>query len=273
MGAGVELISTVGDRVSPTDPCFQFLPEGHESYVFQQLAFTVNGELLVTDPIKETVHVIDIDEGYLWGHVAPFGSIPGPEYVAAHGALMAVSSWKDTYHGAHTIRLFTGARGHWEPTLTIGGDVQSLQYMACPCPSGLRFSDDGSELAVSSRHRGDLNVFDVADGRLLRRPVEGRPFCFDVEVCEGGWLVVSDGFFSRVLFVHESESHEEEMWRPLFAPRVIAGIPGVGYAVLDNRTVNVFAADDVMRMRTMSQVRISWMVAVARTQCRAHPGL
>jgi hypothetical protein len=54
-------------------------------------------------------------------------------------------------------------------------------------PYGLRFTGDGTELAVVERENHRVSVFRVEDGSFVRHKVAVDPW--DVEECEGGWLV------------------------------------------------------------------------------------
>jgi hypothetical protein len=193
------------------------------------LALTSTGELLATDGAcgSETVHVIDIEEEALVGHVAPPGGIPGkPQGLATWGSLVAVSSWTSSYAGEHAVRLYSGARQHWSLIRILGGmytpRLSSSEILLHP--GCLRFSADGTELVIGRCNDGCLDVFTV-HGAFVRRLASGLGYVHDVEPWGGGWLVACDGTHRRVRFVDGSHKPPVDLC-DAFTPRAISAIPG-----------------------------------------------
>ena len=56
-------------------------------------------------------------------------------------------------------------------------------------PYGLRFTSDGSGLAVADFGNDRVSLFRVGDGSFVRHVATGLRTPRDVEECEGGWLV------------------------------------------------------------------------------------
>ena len=65
-------------------------------------------------------------------------------------------------------------------------ELQSLHKW----PKGLRFTADGTGLAVADCGYGRVSLFRVDDGAFVRHIGTGFHSPTDVEECEGGWLVV-----------------------------------------------------------------------------------
>jgi hypothetical protein len=170
--------------------------------------------LLVADEGSDAVHLIDAGGGVHVGNAAPPGTIEGPRGVAARGCLVAVSAWKDGYHGQrsiHVLQLVEGARGDaggsvWAPLRTIScedghtrGMVPTLPSPLCQ-PIGLRFTTDlgtvGSDhVVVADSRSGKLPMFRVTDGEHVRDVADLQPLdgpC-DLEQCGGGWVVACLG--------------------------------------------------------------------------------
>jgi hypothetical protein len=138
-------------------------------------------------------------------------------------------------------------------------------------PYGLRFTCDGSGLAVADQLR--VSLFRVEDGSFVRHVATGLKAPFDVEECEGGWLVpclsshtiefvgggVGEGGAS--LGVGGSGDGEFDL------PSALALVPGLGLVVREygnGGRLQFFATPGAIAMSSMSAVRVGWMVAVAR---------
>ena len=60
-------------------------------------------------------------------------------------------------------------------------------------PYGLRLTGDGTGLAVADVDNARVSVFRVEDGSFARHVATGLSYPWDVEECEGGWLVACFG--------------------------------------------------------------------------------
>jgi hypothetical protein len=192
-GAGLALVCTLGGASSPAPMQFNFLVDGFSS---GWMAFTgpaTSRLLLLTDAGHDAVHVIDVAGRVHAGYVAAPGTIAGPRGVAARGSLVAVSAWKRKDSGDHVVRVFEGSGAMWTAVRVVGGGFGGpgsadgqLTY-----PRGLRFSGDGTGQAVADDGNGRVSLFRVEDGSFVRHVATGLDGPFDVEECEGGWLVAS----------------------------------------------------------------------------------
>jgi hypothetical protein len=141
------------------------------------------------------MHVIDVTGRVHAGYVAAPGTIAGPRGVAARGSLVAVSAWKKRGSGDHVVHVFEGSGAMWTAVRVVGGgfgDPGSADGQL-KCPFGLRFTGDGTELAVADVDNARVIVFRVEDGSFVRHVATGLSYPFDVEECEGGWLVACPG--------------------------------------------------------------------------------
>ena len=145
-------------------------------------------------------------------------------------------------------------------------------------PRGLRFSGDGTGLAVAEYSNDRVTVFRVEDGSFVRHVATGLGGPCDVEEYDGGWLVacplahtiefvgdgVEDGVGGRARLGELGDGDGE-----LEAPSALALVPGLGLAVRECQWGNggrlqFFTTHDAIAMASMSAVRVGWLVAVAR---------
>jgi hypothetical protein len=240
--------------------------------------------LLVTDAGHDAVHVIDVVGRVHAGYVAAPGTTAGPRGVAARGSLVAVSAWKEDDSSDHVVELFEGSGASWTAVRVVaggfggpGGADGQLRR-----PFGLRFTGDGTGLAVADWDNDRVSMFRVEDGSFVRHVATRLIYPWDVEECEGGWLVacglshavkfVSDGVGGRArLQVGEFGDGDGE----LESPSALALVPGLGLVVREtgNRRLQFFATPDTIAMASMSAPRVAWMVAVARGAARRHNAL
>jgi hypothetical protein len=207
--------------------------------------------LLVTDGGHDAVHVIDVVARTHVGHVGAPGSIPGPRGVAARGSLVAVSSWKRNDSGEHTVRLFEGAGSGWAPLRVLGGGfgMPGAADGQMKWPYGLRFTGDGTGVAVAEEGNDRVSLFRVADGSFVRQLATGLSYPFDVEECEGGWLVAGGAFgSSTVAHVGGYGKVSATLGKygrgdgEFYNPSALALVPGLGLVVREagNNRVQVF---------------------------------
>ncbi len=147
--------------------------------------------LLLTAAGHDAVHVIDVAGRVHVGYVAAPGTIAGPRGVAARGSLVAVSAWKHGYSGEHVVHVFEGSGAMWTAVREVAGGFGGPGSAdgQLHCPYGLRFTGDGVGLAVADWCNVRVSVFRVEDGSFARHVATGLDRPFDVEECEGGWLV------------------------------------------------------------------------------------
>jgi hypothetical protein len=194
-GAGLARVCTLGGDSSPAPMQFQF--EEPKYWPSGWMAFTgpaTSRLLLVTDAGHDAVHVIDVAGREHAGYVAAPGTIAGPRGVAARGSLVVVSAWKEARSGDHVVRVFEGSGAMWTAVRVVAGSFGGPGWadgqLYCPC--GLRFTGDGTGLAVADAGNGRVTVFRVEDGSFVRHVATGLYRPMDVEECEGGWLVACD---------------------------------------------------------------------------------
>jgi hypothetical protein len=244
------------------------------------MAFTDGPEhhLLLTDSGNETVHVIDVAGRRHVGFVGGQGSIFGPRGVAASGDKAAVSCWERHRSGWHTVRLYEGAGARWECLWTVGagfgqGDGQ------LSTPYGLRFTTDGTGVAVTDCLNGRVSLFAIADGSFVAHLATGLGLPYDVVEHDGGWLVAcvaedsvvfvgggGDGVGGARPLLSNYDADTGVSGR-LRTPTALALVPGLGLMVMERGAggcVQFFAPPDMIAMDAMSAVRVAWMGAVAR---------
>jgi hypothetical protein len=233
--------------------------------------------LLVTDAGHDAVHVIDVAGQVHVGYVAGPGTIAGPRGVAATGSLVAVSAWKGG-SGEHVVRVFEGGGATWTGVRVVGGgfggpgSADGQLYR----PRGLRLTAEGTGLAVAESRNGRVSLFRVQDGSFVRHVATGLGGSpYDVEECQGGWLVASWG--SHIIdFVGDGVDGGAGRARlgkmgsgdgEFISPTALALVPGLGLVVRDDGEggrLQFFATPDAIAMASMSAARVGWMVAVAR---------
>jgi hypothetical protein len=190
-GAGLARVCTLGGASSRAPMQFEFEDEdGYSGW----MAFTgpaTSRLLLVTDVGHDAVHVIDVAGRVHVGYVAAPGTIAGPRGVAARGSLVAVSAWKKGDSGDHVVRVFEGSGASWAAVRVVAGGFEGpgSADRQLNCPNGLRFTGDGVGLAVADWCNDRVSVFRVEDGSFARHVATGLDGPYDVEECEGGWLV------------------------------------------------------------------------------------
>jgi hypothetical protein len=259
------------------------------------LAFTASGPpiarlLLASDSGIDTVHVIDVVGRVHVGYVAAPGSIPGPRGVAVAGSMVAVSAWSGVSFAMssscqHIVHLFQGGGASWTAVRVLAGGVEGPSTVDghLARPYGLRFSRDGVHLAVADRHNDRVSLFRTCDGAFQRHVVTGIETPYDVEECEGGWLVACGHSLHMVTFVSGHAVGEGARFRPegssalgrrgagaphMFQwPSGLALAPGLGLFVredADQGRVRCFATPDAVAMASMSRHRVAWMGCVVR---------
>jgi hypothetical protein len=239
------------------------------------LAFTgpaTSRVLLVTDAGHGTVHVINVAGRVHVGYVAAPGTIAGPRGVAARGSVVAISAWKEPYSGDHVVRVFEGSGAMWTAVRVVGGGFGGPGWAdgQLDGPCGLRFTGDGTGLAVTDAGNDRLSMFRVEDGSFVRHVATGLSYPWDVEECEGGWLVACLRC-STIEFVGGDEDGGGDRaklgtWGSVMGPSALALVPGLGLVVREESGMRLqfFATPDAIAMASMSEHRVGWMVAVAR---------
>ncbi len=239
-GAGLALVCTLGGASSPAPMQFKFSDDNYSGW----MAFTgpaTSRLLVLTDAGYDAVHVVDVAGRVHAGYVAAPGTIAGPRGVAARGSLVAVSAWKIDGSGEHVVRMFEGSGAMWTVVRVVGGGFRGpgsadgqLKY-----PLGLRFTGDGMGLAVADRGNDRVSVFRVEDGSFARHVATGLGGPFDVEECEGGWLVACWGSHT-IEFVGGDVGGDEGRARlgkwgsgdgEFNWPSALALVPGLGLVV------------------------------------------
>ena len=248
-GRTIALVCMLGGSGSPSPTASDGSTPAHMHFNFSgsfpsgYLAFTTSTPplLLVTDAGHGAVHAINVVTQRPAGFVAPPGCIAGPRGVAAHGPLVAVTGWRRASRGDHAVHVFQSGAGsdtHHDdtsPTWTLihiigddfgapgDGDGQ------LSCPYGVRFTAEGTGLAVADCDNGRVSLFRVSDGAFVRHVVHGVRDVHDVEEVGGAW--VAAGFGSgTVVFLGEADP-ARVLVKALHCPCALAHIPGLGFFV------------------------------------------
>jgi hypothetical protein len=236
--------------------------------------------LVVADAGHDAVHVIDVVGRVHVGYVAVPGAIDGPRGAAARGSLVAISAWKGFGVGDHVVELFEGSGATWTAVRVVAGgfgypgDADGQLYL----PRGLRLTGDGTGLAVADWDNGRVSVFRVEDGSFVRHVVTGLSLPFDVEECEGGWLVACFGPDTTGIEFVSGNVHGGGEGRArlgkkgngdgdFICPSALALVPGLGLVVREcsnGGRLQFFATPDAVAMASMAAARVGWLVAVAR---------
>jgi hypothetical protein len=234
--------------------------------------------LLLTDAGHDAVHVIDIAGRVHVGYVAAPRTIPGPRGVAARGSLVAVSAWKYGSSGDHVVRVFEGSGAMWTAVREVAGGFggPGTADGQLHRPDSLRFTDDGTGLAVADMWNDRVSLFRVEDGSFVRHVATGLDGPRDMEECEGGWLVACSSMCT-IRFVGASGDMDRGGRASLGKrgsgdgefnfPSALALVPGLGLVVREGGgygRVQLFATPDTVAMASMSPCRVAWMVAVSR---------
>ncbi len=270
---GLACLYTLGGPDCPAPMQFQFLPleVGGLRYLSGWMAFTgpaTSRLLLLTDVGQDAVHVIDVVGRTHVGYVAAPGTIAGPRGVAARGSLVAVSAWKEAGTGDHVVRLFEGSGASWTVVRVIAGGFGAPGSAdgQLKNPFGLRFTGDCMGLAVAEFSECRVSLFRVEDGSFVRHVATGLRGPFDVEECEGGWLVVCVGSHT-IEFVDGDGVGQARLGREGSDDVALALVPGLGLVVRQvggRGCFQVFATSDTIAMASMSPLRVAWMAAMAR---------
>jgi hypothetical protein len=260
---------------------FKFLVECYSSGWMAFTSPATSRLLLLTDAGHDAVHVIDVAGRMHAGYVAAPGTIPGPRGVAARGSLAAVSVWKAHDSGDHVVQLFEGSGATWAGVRVVAGGFGGPGSADGQLhrPHGLRFTADGARLAVADAGDNRVSVFRVEDGSFVAHLAMWLSWSYDVEECEGGWLMacwnsdtiefvggdVDGGGVVRARLGKWGSGD-----RVFDGPCVLSLVPGLGMVVRElgnGGRLLVFATPDVVAMASMSAARVAWMVGVARGVC------
>ena len=93
------------------------------------------------------------------------------------------------------VRVVEGSGAMWTAVRVVAGGIRRpgrADGRLC-CPRGLRFTADGTGLAVADWMNNRVSLFRVEDGSFVRQVATEVSYPIDVEECEGGWLVVCFG--------------------------------------------------------------------------------
>lgn len=263
-----ELLYLLGGAFSSAPMKFKFRTVPSSGW----MAFTGPGAyrlLVVTDAGHKAVHVIDVVSRAHVGYVSAPGTIDNPRGVASHGSLVAVSTCG--FRGQ--VRVYEGSGASWAPVRVLAdnsaGTLDAGDRLKMLC--GLRFTADGLGLVVADNN-GSVNMFRMKDGAFARHgaptvmPI-GAGGSFDVEECEGGWLVAGAGSIEFVSDGGATKTAISQHDGQFCTPTAVAIIPGLGFAIREygyNGRLQLFATPDVMAMAVMSPCRVAWMTGVNR---------
>jgi hypothetical protein len=144
--------------------------------------------------------------------------------------------------GEHVVRVFEGSGVMWTAVRVVGGGFGGPGSAdgQLDCPFGLRFTGDGTGLAVADWYNDRVSVFRVEDGSFVRHIATELSRPLDVEECEGGWLVacynsdtiefvggdVDGGGVGRARLGNRGSRYGEFIY-----PSALALVPGLGLVV------------------------------------------
>jgi hypothetical protein len=292
-GAGLEHVCTLGGASSAAPMQFKFLSTRPGHGYSGWMAFTgpaTSRLLLVTDAGHDAVHIIDVAGQVHVGHVASPGIIVGPRGVAARGCLVAISAWRNGGSGEHVVRVFEGSEISWTQVRVVAGGFGTPGSAdgQLQCPNGLQFTGDGTGLAVVDFVNDRVSLFRVEDGSFVRHVATGLKYPWDVEECEGGWLVACSStgtieFASTCVGsttpggvghtgragVGGIGNHPNKMFS---IPSALALVPSQCLVVREagnGGQLQFFATPDAVAMASMSAARVGWMSAVVRGIARS----
>jgi len=199
-GAGEGSIDTAGPadflvllhHIGGEDP-FRFKFESPDRRYSGYLAFSVPSDLsrplvVLSDAGHDAVHLLDVLDKRHLGYVATPKSISGPRGVATTRGMVAVSSWMSDDSGEHVVHIFVGGGSCWTRARVLGSGCGAYDSQM-DRPYGLRFSSNGTHIAVADCGNGRVGLFRVHDssfvGYIARKLAGPR----DVEECKDGWLI------------------------------------------------------------------------------------
>ena len=235
--------------------------------------------LLVTDSGNNAVHVMDVVGRSHVGYLAAPGTISGPRGVAAWGSLAAVSVFTHSLTDGHNVVLFEGGGVEWTRVRVVGGGefgTPGSFYSRLARPAGLRFTRDGTRLVVANFARACVNMFWVEDGTFAGNIAEYSNRVMDVEEVEGGWLMACSspdmlqgrlggqpgfGLGGHIAVGGDMPSSS----RNKYASALVT-VPGLGLLVREAQHGHLwmYSTPDLVKMRTMSCMRVAWMMGVSR---------
>ena len=284
-GRVLALVCTLGGAGSPPPMQFDFRSgygySGHLAFLLPPPTATCVAPiplLLVPDHGHSTVHIVDVLHRTHNGYLAAPGSIAGPRGVAtcstATPPLVAVSAWKGYDRGDHVIRVYAESGAGWITTRVIGdgfggpGAADGQLRM----PYGLRFPADKSAICVADSGNNRGSLFRVADGAFVQHIASEIRCPLDVEEVEDGWAVACTGSHTVEFVSGDGRFHLDGggygNGDGEFAnPAALALVPGLGLVVRENGNggrLQVFSTPDMVAMRRMAPIRVSWMAAAAR---------
>jgi hypothetical protein len=263
-GAGLALEYTLGGASSRAPLQFKFL-DNAAGGISGWMAFTgpaTSRLLLLTDAGHDAVHVIDVAGRAHVGYVAAPGTIAGPRGVAERGSLVAVSTWRGYDSGEHVVWLFKGSGTMWTAVRVVAGGFRGPGSAGGQLyrPYGLRFTADGTGLAVADYWNDRVSVFCAEDGSFVQHVATGLSFPHDVEECEGGWLVACFGSNTIELVSGNDMDHGgggAKMGKrgsgdgDFYGPSALAWVPGLGLVVREslNKRFQVFGSGETGEKR------------------------
>jgi hypothetical protein len=231
------------------------------------------GHLVVSDCGHDAVHVIDVVGRAHVGYVAAPGMIAGPRGVATRGTRVAISAYGPL---GSRVYLFEGGGAEWVATRSwapTGASVGVCGHVTRPY--GLRFTRDGTGLAVTSAGNSRAYIISTEDGAIRKLLASGLSGPSDVEECEGGWIVTCWSS-ETVEFVGNRGSNLVSAraklpvapGENLSMPASLVVVPGLGLLVRNmcRGAVRVFWTPDMVAMGLMSPVRVAWCTAVVRAR-------
>ncbi len=155
--------------------------------------------LLVADSGNHVVRIMDALTGTHEGDLAPVGVLNYPRMIAASASVIAVSTWGDRTTEDHAIHIFN-ARGARERTRVLSSSL-------C-CPFGVRIARFGRSVVVANFGNGTVVELCTTTGNVLQTVASELRAPYDVERCDGGWLVACGESHTVVLTEKDPEDRE-----------------------------------------------------------------
>jgi len=234
--------------------------------------------LLVTDSGNDAVHVMDVVGRSHVGYLAAPGTIRGPRGVAAWGSLAAVSVFTHSLTEGHVVELFEGGGVEWTRVRVVGGTdgTPEFSHWRLRNPMGLRFTHDGTRLVVANFARDCVSMFRVEDGTFAGHIAAGAIHVRDAEKVEGGWLMACSGPHILQCRLSDEPGFGIDKYISVSSPvhssprlkhaSALVTVPGFGLVVreMQDGRLWMYSTPDLVKMRTMSCMRVAWMVGVSR---------
>ena len=185
--------------------------------------------LLVADAFNDRVQEVDVVDRVHVGYLFPPGTLTNPVGVAVSSTVIAVSTTGRRTKANQWVHLFDA--GTRDKLWSVGGPIgRGPRQLNGPC--GLCLTADGVRVAVADCYNNRIVVLSVADGSPLGHVPTCCIYPYDVEECEGGWLVAA-GYSHGIAMLHPAGGAPATYLCGVHGPDIfsLALAPGLGLVV------------------------------------------